>query len=86
MSKSSGGGGTYSVVLNQEAQLLLRWAESWHLTFVPQFIVGTKNVVADSLSRRQQGLGSEWNLAQEVVDELIAKWPVTVDLFATALN
>ena len=42
--------------------------------------------MADSLSHCQQILGSEWTLAQEVVDELVARWPVTVDLFATALN
>ena len=48
--------------------------------------MGTKNVVADSLSCLQRVLGSEWTLVQEVVDELIVKWPATVDLFATALN
>ena len=79
-------GGTYSVALNREAQHLLRWTESIDLSLVPQFIVGSQNVVADSLSHRQQVLGSEWTLAQEVVDELVARWPVTVDLFATALN
>ena len=37
-------------------------------------------------SRRQQVLGSKWTLAQDVVDRLRARWPVMVDLFATALN
>ena len=76
----------YSAALNMEAQLLLRWAESLDLTLVPQFIVGSQNMVADSLSRRQQVFGLEWTLTQEVVDELVAKWPANVDLFATALN
>ena len=79
-------GGTFSVALNEEAQLLLHWAESLDLSLVPQFIVGTLNIVADSLSGCHQVLGSEWTLAQEVVDELVARWPVTVDLFASALN
>ena len=48
--------------------------------------MGAKNDVADSLSRHQQVLGSEWTLAQDVVDKLRARWPVMADLFATALN
>ena len=78
--------GTFSMALNQEAHHLLRWSESLDLSLVPQFIVGAQNVVADSLSRRHQVLNSEWTLAQEIVDELVARWPATVDLFATALN
>ena len=30
------------------------------VTMMPEFIMGAKNVVADSLSCRQQVLGSEW--------------------------
>ena len=78
-------GGTFSVALNREAQLL-HWVESLDLCLVPQFIVETQNVVADSLSRRRQVLGSEWTLAQEVVNELVVRWPPTIDLFATALS
>ena len=78
--------GTYSAALDREVQLLLRWVELLNLTLVPQFIVGSQNIVADSLSRRQQVLGSEWTFAQEVVDELVANWPATLDLFATAPN
>ena len=43
-------------------------------------------LVANSLSRHQQVLGSDWTLAQEVVDELVARWPSDIDLFTTALN
>ena len=77
-------GGTFSPALNEGVQLLLCWAESRQISRVPQFIMGTRNVVADSLSRRQQVLGSEWTLAQDVVPEPLASWPVTVDLFATS--
>ena len=42
--------------------------------------------MVDSLSRRHQVLGSEWTLAQEVVDVLQSKWSVVIDLFATSLN
>ena len=55
-------GGTFSLALNEEAQLLLCCAESLQISLVPQFIMGTRNFVADSLSRRQQVLGSEWTV------------------------
>ena len=79
-------GGTFSPALNHKAQLLLCWVESLGITLVPQFIMGAWNVVADSLSRQDQVISSEWILAQEVVDELRARWPVMVDLFATFLT
>ena len=79
-------GGMFSTTPNQEAQLLLWWAESSELTLVPQFIMWTKNVVTDSFSRRHQVKGSEWTLVQEFVDTLQAMWPVTVYFFATFLN
>ena len=43
-------------------------------------------MVADSLSRWDQVISSEWTLAQDVVDELWRRWPVVIDLFATSLN
>ena len=48
--------------------------------------MGTHNVVADTLSQPNEVIGSEWTLAQEVVDQLVHRWPVNIDLFATALN
>ena len=56
------------------------------ITLVPQFILGRHNVLADSLSRANQVVGSEWTLCQEVVNKLLRRWPATVDLFATSLN
>ena len=44
-------GGTRSVVLNQTAPDLLRWAELHSVTLLPQFIMGRNNVLADALSR-----------------------------------
>ena len=80
------GGGTVSSLLSQEAQLLLRWAESPPVSLVPQFVRGSGNVVADSLNRRNQVVGLEWTLHQDVVNALLWRWPATVDLFATSLN
>ena len=79
-------GGTFSPALNREAQLLLCWAQSLQILLVSQFIMESRNVVADSLSRWDQTIGSEWTLAQQVVLALQRRWQVTVDLFATALD
>ena len=79
-------GGTHSRLLNEEAQLLLRWAETQQMLLLPQFLMGTHNVVADSLSRPNEVIGSEWTLAQDMLDQLIHRWPATIDLFATSLN
>ena len=79
-------GGTLSESLNEETQQILRWAEERKVSLVPQFILGKENVVADSLSRGSQVIGTEWSLSPEVFQELRKKWPVSVDLFATSLN
>ena len=67
-------------------EFVLRWVASLLISLLSQFIVGTRNIVADSLSRRQHVLGSKWTLAFDVVTELQARLPVMVDLFATSLN
>ena len=79
-------GGTRSAVLNRTAQELLRWSELHSVTLLPQFIMGRNNVLADSLSRTNQILGSEWTLKMSVFHQLRQRWPVTIDLFATSLN
>ena len=79
-------GGPISKSLNSEAQTLLRWSESLNVTLLPQFVMGSHNVVADSLSHKNQVIGSERTLVQEVVDELLQRWPANIDLFATSQN
>ena len=79
-------GGTHSCLLKVEAQLLLRWVENQSILLFPQFVVGTHNVVAFSLSRPNKVFGSKWTLAAQVVDQLVHRWPVNSDLFATALH
>ena len=44
------------------------------------------NVLADSLSRKSQVLGSEWTLCSEAFHQLLRNWPAMIDLFATSLN
>ena len=79
-------GGTRSSSLNSVAQAILRLCESHGVHLLPQFIPGHLNVLADSLSRGSQVVGSEWTLCREVCSELFRRWPVTIDLFATSLN
>ena len=79
-------GGTMSQNLNKEAQKILRWAEDQGVVLRPQFLLGSQNVIADSLSRPNQIQGAEWTLCQEIVDQLIRRWPATIDLFTTSLN
>ena len=79
-------GGTRSAVLNRTAQDLLRWTELHSVSLLPQFIMGRNNVLADSLSRPNQILGSEWTLKMPVFHQLWQRWPVAIDLFATSLN
>ena len=79
-------GGTFSSTLNSTAREVLLWAESRYIRLLPQFIMGSSNVTADALSRPNQVIGSEWTLHQEVIDQLVHRWPAVIDLFATALT
>ena len=79
-------GGTLSATLNTVAQSVLRFCEEFHISLLPQFIPGKMNVLADSLSRRNQVIGSEWTLCAEVFHQLLRRWPATIDLFVTSLN
>ena len=65
---------------------ILRWAEQEEISVLPQFVPGKDNVAADSLSRPNQVVGTEWTLHQEVFDSLRKRWPVMIDLFASSLN
>ena len=75
-----------SSTLSSVAQAILRLCEDSGVHLLPQFVPGRLNVLADSLSRRGQVLGSEWTLHQEVCRDLFRLWPVMVTLFATSIN
>ena len=60
-------GGTVSSSLNAVAQELLRLCESQSVRLIPQFIPGRLIVLADSLSRRSQVLGSKWTFCPQAV-------------------
>ena len=78
-------GGTHSSMLNSVAQAVLCLCEVHHICLLPQFILGRMNVLADSLSRRSQVLGSEWPLCRPAFQELLSV-AGDLNLFATALN
>ena len=75
-----------SLFLNEIVQRILRWSELHEVTLAQQFISGSRNVIADSLSCPHQTLGSEWTLHRDVFRDLRLRWPVIVDLFATSAN
>ena len=79
-------GGTRSQTLSLVAQAVLHLCEVHHIQLLPQFFLGKLNVLADSLSRRPQVLGSEWTLFSVAFHQLPRRWPATIDLFATSLN
>ena len=60
--------------------------EDSQIQLLPQFIPGKMNVLADSLSRKNQVIGSKWTLCVEAFRHLLHLWPATIDLFATSLN
>ena len=78
-------GGTRSPTLNSIAQRILRWSELQHVRLAPQFIMGSHNVLDDSLSL-EPVQGSEWTLHMEVLLQLRRQCPVMIDLFATSAN
>ena len=79
-------GGTRSATLNSVAQTILRLCETNDVLLLPQFVPGKLSVLADSLSRDSQVLGSEWTLCQEVCQELFHCWSANIDLFTTSMN
>ena len=61
-------------------------AETLHVVLAPQFIMGRKNVLADSLSKPKQIQGLECTLKMEVFQDLCRKWQVMTDFFANSSN
>ena len=79
-------GGTRSQILFLKAREILLWIESMKITILPQFIQGALITRADLLSRPNLVIGSEWTLHQEVVQDLLHRWPAIIDLLATSLT
>ena len=80
-------GGTKSWELFQLVEELFAWLELHNVTLIPRFVQGKSNVVADTLSRKDKVIPTEWTLNALVCKELWREWgrPL-VDLFATSLT
>ena len=80
-------GGTRSPFLNSLTQGILRWTESLSIRLVPQFIPGSLNVLADSLSLSPSP-ATAYRVAPSSggFSVLSRQWPVQIDLFATSDN
>ena len=80
-------GGTHSPSLSQETESLLLWAsqQGWFLS--ARHVKGSRNVMADLLSRPNSILPTEWTLQHRVLYPLWQRWGrPTLDLFATKFN
>ena len=80
-------GGTHSPSLSRTVEETLLWASQnqWDLTAV--HLKGSRNVLADILSRRQSIVPTEWTLALPTLEPIWRAWGVPeIDLFATRLN
>ena len=79
-------GGTHSARLNTLAARLWTWCRQKGITPVASYIPGQDNLIADFLSRGRV-LPSEWTLHPTMMNRLTRAFgPLTVDLFASALN
>ena len=80
-------GGTRSYSLMQETLQLYQLAQSKDWFLKARFLPGVRNVLADSLSRKDQILPAEWALHPAVVKAIFRTWETPLlDLFATYQN
>ena len=79
-------GGTCLATLNSVAQAILPLCEPQGVRLLLQFVPEKLSVLADTLSRGFQVLGSDWTLCQKVCRNLFRCWPVNIDLFSTIMN
>ena len=79
--------GTVPRALCSLTSRLLRWTESFDVHLDARYLPGQDNVLADTLSRRGQVVGTEWSLHPQVARSLLRAWGnPSIDLFATCLN
>ena len=80
-------GGTKSFQMVALVWRIIAWATPREIQIRARHIPGSLNVIADALSRKDKVIHSEWELNQEVFNQLCQIWhkPV-VDMFATANN
>ena len=80
-------GGTHSAEICALLWKIMTWFHHYHITLKARHIPGCLNVMADILSRSNQGQSTEWSLHPQVFKQLCQMWFTPhVDLFTTHLN
>ena len=80
-------GGTHSQSLSIRAENLLLWAQSKDWTLSACHLAGSRNVLADMLSRPNNVIPTEWTLSLRCLQRVWDTWhQPMIDLFATKLN
>ena len=80
-------GGTHYQNLSQSVEDLMLWAQrqGWYLSAV--HLAGSKNVLADLLSRKDSVVPTEWTLSYRIFNKVWEIWSKPeIDLFATRFN
>ena len=79
--------GTHSFKMCALMWRILAWCNAREIHIRARHIPGNLNVIADSLSRRDRAIQTEWSLHPQVFREICQVWhKPMVDLFATSLN
>lgn len=80
-------GGTISCVLSLLAVRIHECSEPKGLILRVRYIPGKNKILADTLTRPDQVVGTEWSLGQAVANILFKLWEgPTLDLFVTLVN
>ena len=80
-------GGTHSIEMCALIWRILAFTNSRKIQIRARHVPGSLNVIADSLSRRDKVIQTEWSLHQQIFNQICKVWHTPmVDLFATHLN
>ena len=80
-------GGTHSAEMCALLWKIMTWCHHYPITSKARHIPGCLNVMADILSRSNQGQSTEWSLHPQVFKQFCQMWFTPhVDLFTTRLN
>ncbi|XP_068231663.1 uncharacterized protein [Palaemon carinicauda] len=67
-------GGMLSRSLQQLTRQVFLWAESQHVTLSARYIPGQRNVLANTVSHRNQVIRAEWSLYPWVASRVLDPW------------
>ena len=80
-------GGVKSTKMTRKVAQLLELCDRYSIHLIPVHLPGSRNVLADSLSRRFMTQPGEWTLNRQILRSVFDLWgfPV-IDMFATSAN